>query len=166
MDGCFYNYFIIQFLTSSGYCIFGLSVISIEATFYVGIAVLGAMHMAAYCVMGTVVEHSVREIIESILFGSIEMIDDLIISLAQSNKIYVTLCNMKWYNLPVHQQRVFHYLLVHAQQSKVIYIADVKPLNMVTYLSVSVGFGLGWVLNTHTQITIIPRLHIVHSSSK
>lgn len=44
---------------------------------------------------------------------------------------------MKWYMLPISEQRVYHQLLLHAQQPKVIFIADVKPLNMATYLAVS-----------------------------
>lgn len=39
--------------------------------------------------------------------------------------------------MPVRQQKDYLLLLLHAQKPKVIYIADVKPLNMVTYLAVS-----------------------------
>lgn len=49
----------------------------------------------------------------------------------------MSLFDLEWYKLPVNEQRVYQELLLHAQKPKVIYIADVKPMNVATYLAVS-----------------------------
>lgn len=44
---------------------------------------------------------------------------------------------MKWYKLPLAEQRVYQFLLVHAQEPRVIRLAHVYPLNMELFLNVS-----------------------------
>lgn len=55
----------------------------------------------------------------------------------QSERIYNGLCTLKWYELPLAEQKMYALLLVHAQEPKVFYLAGVKPLNMDTYTKVS-----------------------------
>lgn len=55
----------------------------------------------------------------------------------QSNCIYETLLSFKWYELPPSELQIYSILLHHAQQPQIIYIGGVVPLNMETFLDVS-----------------------------
>lgn len=57
--------------------------------------------------------------------------------LFQSERFNANLATINWYKLPLAEQRIYQFLLVHAQQSCIIRIADVKPLNMETFVNVS-----------------------------
>lgn len=49
------------------------------------------------------------------------------------------------------EQRVYHFLLVHAQEPRVICIASVKPLNMELFLGVSREFRLAILFQIENQ---------------
>lgn len=55
----------------------------------------------------------------------------------QSNQINGALNSLELYRLPMSEQRIYHFMLLHSQRSQVIKIGGIKPLNMETCLNVS-----------------------------
>lgn len=98
-------------------------------------ALAGIWQLAVYCVLGTLVEHSVNVKCSSIL-GTFSNNFVFI----QGSGIYDALCSLDWNLLSVEEQAAYCFLAQHAMKSPVFYVADFKPVNMETYLAVSPSF--------------------------
>lgn len=57
----------------------------------------------------------------------------------QGNRIYAALCNLKWYNLSAKDKRIYLQLVLFAQHPHLFFVAGIAPLNMETWLKVSLA---------------------------
>lgn len=60
--------------------------------------------------------------------------------LLQSNEIYEAIKAFKWYLLPQKEMQNYLILLHNAQQSKILYVAGILPLNMETCVTVRISY--------------------------
>lgn len=95
---------------------------------------IGIVQIISYCILGTVVDTSVRLRYELFLF-----ITSLInfLKSSQSNDIREKISSFDWYLLPKQERRNYAMLLHNSQEYKKLFIAGVSPLNLQTCVSVS-----------------------------
>lgn len=90
------------------------------------------IQIVMFCLLGTIVDHSVMCWDYHFTMSRVHIL------FSQSGDINQTMCSLEFYRLPIREQRIYHYLLLHSQHTPVIRIAGVKPLNMATFLNVCI----------------------------